>query len=306
MLRSLRNERRAPRVPLRVWATLAHRRQEWRVETEDVGPGGCLVRSDRQLAPGLALKVVLHVGQADETFATEGRVAWFRPPHAGIAFDVRAPEWFSELLASDPRLGRVMGRAPADLDAATTLFLAPPPRIVELSGDEALLVAHAEQGIAVRELLSRAGMGEERGARVLFGLLDKRVFTLCVGEAGEAWKWRAALEQAGHEVPRARTGRERPAGPIVERVSDPSPPTSPHVRRYERAGAPAIMARMLRGVASSQRPPRAETMFLEARGAEAAGRVAEAIALLRRALALAPHDREISAVLARLAFRDPV
>jgi hypothetical protein len=66
------------------------------------------------------------------------------------------------------------------------------------------------------------------------------------------------------------------------------------------------MARILRGVGSNQRPLGAETELGHAREAEAAGRVAEAIRFTRRALAMAPQDREIAWQLARLAFIDPV
>ncbi len=335
MRRSLHNERRAPRVPLRVWATIEHRGREWRVETEDVGPGGCLVRSDRNIITGLGLRILLQVGAVPIALSAEGTVAWSQGPRAGIAFDpgvialrTAAWAWFRRLLAADPRLGQVMARAPAEVDLEAPVFLMPPPRIVDLSADEALLVGHAEHGIAVGALLSRAGIEGPRAAHLLFGLLEKRVFTLSVGEAGDGWKWRAALAGAGHALPRDRAKRDPSAPPVVKRAAAPAPttlhgtpesilprataapPAAPPATaaraRYEPGTAAVVMARLLRGVGSSQRPPEAEAALVEARSAEAAGRVADAIKLLRQALALAPQDREISGVLARLAFRNPV
>jgi hypothetical protein len=56
--------------------------------------------------------------------------------------------------------------------------------------------------------------------------------------------------------------------------------------------------------AQRDRPPEAQGCFDLARAEIAAGRVAGALALLRRALALAPGDREIAAELGKLAFKD--
>ncbi len=339
MRRSIQNERRVPRVPLRVWATVEHRGLKWRVETQDVGPGGCLVRSDHHLVAGIGVRVVLGGVAMPDDLATDGTVAWFHAPHGGIAFDPRAlpfckgmapAVWFNKLLAADQRLRMWTARTSAEIDLDAPIFLMSTPRIVDLSPEEALLVSHAEQGISVHELLSRAGRRDQRATHILFGLLEKRVFTTSVGEAGDAWKWRAALADAGHCLPRAGGGPKASPAPIAK-VAAPSgapclpraPAAPPRARvplsedppilttsavrsRYERSTGTAVTARLLRGVGARQRSPQAEAVFARARTSEAAGSVSGAIELLRQALSLAPQDREISGALARLAFRNPI
>jgi hypothetical protein len=339
MRKSLHNERRVPRVPFRVWATVEHRGRQWPVETEDIGPGGCLVVSDRHLISGLGLKIVLRCQAVSDPLAADGSVAWFLAPRGGISFGDRglalrqsAGAWFRGLLSADPRLRLVTARVPRDIALDAPLFLRPPTRIVDLSCDEALLVGLFEQGMAAQELLSRAGLGEHRGSRGLFGLFEKRAFTLSMQDAGDAWKWRAALAAAGH--PLSRTWSEREGSPA--RASPPRPASPPPVKAgvavpagvqtpaQVAPGAPAsdpmavperhdpwcagaaVTARLLRGVSSSLRSPEAEAVLADARAAEAAGHVAEAIQLLRRSLALAPQDREIATALGRLAFQRPM
>ena len=400
MPRPLRSQRRTPRVPLRVWATLEHRGAEWRVETEDVGPGGCLVRSERLLVPGLDLRIVLQKSAVSEELAADGKVAWYDAPRGGIAFDPRQSRasnaWFRRLLAADRRLAQAVARSPAELELDTRLFLPTPPRIVDLHPDEAVIVGCAEQGIPVRELVARSGLSDQRLGQVVSGLLEKRVFTLAAGEAGEAWKWRAALAArttnrtatapptpTHPQAPRAPapTANRRPI-PVLTAIPKPNPAAAPAAQirppaspppapsahslaiasgaaaspsltsgappprppiarpptltpvpaptltltpapalasalapatpppaarsRYEPSTGTAVMARILRGVGSNQRPLGAETELGHARVAEAAGRVAEAIRFTRRALAMAPQDREIAGQLARLAFIHPV
>jgi len=386
MPRPLGSQRRTPRVPLRVWATLEHRGAEWRVETEDVGPGGCLVRSERLLVPGLDLRIVLQKSAVSEELAADGKVAWYDAPRGGIAFDPRQSRtsnaWFRRLLAADRRLALAVARPPTELELDTRLFLPTPPRIVDLHPDEAVIVGCAEQGIPVRELVARSGLSDQRLGQVVSGLLEKRVFTLAAGEAGEAWKWRAAL--AARTTNRTATAPPTPAAAPSAQIRPPAspppapsahslaiasgaaaapsltsgapaaapsaqirPPASPSLTsgappprpptatatltptltltpapalasapapatpppaarsRYATSTGTAVMARILRGVGSNQRPLGAETELGHAREAEAAGRVAEAIRFTRRALAMAPQDREIAGQLARLAFLHP-
>jgi hypothetical protein len=356
-----------------VWVNLAHRGAEWRVETEDVGPGGCLVRSERLLVPGLDVHVVLQRSAVSDELAADGKVAWYEAPRAGIAFDPRllrsrAPNaWFRKLLAADRRLALAAARTPIELELDTRLFLPTPPRIVDLRPDEALVVGCAEQGMPVRHLLTCSGLSEQRLGQLIFALLEKRVFTLAAGEAGEAWKWRAALADPrrapdpqdgdpGPElslIPAPRAPRppiltrarapapaaavapspappaqsERPAAPgptseasptrsqphgpapaVTPAAAQPAAPASPDLApqgRYEPRTGAKVMARLLHGVSSNERPPGAAREFGRAREAEAAGRVAEAIKFMRSALAMAPQDREIAGELARLAFIHP-
>jgi hypothetical protein len=335
-----------------VWTSLAFRGAEWRAETEDVGPGGCLVRCERLLARGLDVRIVIEKSAISEELAVAGKVAWCDAPRAGIAFDPRplrsraTNAWFCKLLAADRRLAMAAARSPTELDLDARLFLPTPPRIVDLYPDEAFIVSCAEQGIPVGKLLARSGLSDQRLGQVVFGLIAKRVFTLSAGEAGEAWKWRAALAACGPPqapAPRAAMPDPRPSWPqaapppptpapiptptptptptlTLFPIHDPAPATPPPAAvpppapvpppptpraRYEPRTGAAFTARVLRGVGSSERPSAAETELGLAREAEAAGRVAEAIQFMRRALAMAPQDREIAGELARLAFIQP-
>ncbi len=286
-----------------MWATVEHRRLEWRVETQDVGPGGCLVGSDRHLMAGIGVRIVLGGGALPDDLAAEGTVAWFHAPYGGISFDSATPvAWFSKLLAADRRLRMWLARTAAEVDLDAPIFLMSTPPIVDLLPEEALLVGHAEQGISVHELLSRTGLRDQRAPHIVLGLLWKRVFTMSPGEAGDASKWRAALAEAGQCLPRAGGGPKTSPAHLAEASSAPCSPRAPVAPPDARA---AVTARLLRGVGARERSPEAEAVFARARTSEASGRVGGAIELLRQALALAPQDREISSALARLAFRNP-
>jgi hypothetical protein len=135
----------------------------------------------------------------------------------------------------------------------------------------------------------------------------------------------AARSAAPVPVPAAPVGAAGLAGPAV----DPTPPVAPAVAPVPavpatvapRAGdstpapplpvapppaAAAPGAPSLYGAVSRQRPAEAQECLDRAREATAAGDISGAIALLRRALALAPRDAEISAELGVLAFRDRI
>jgi len=311
---SIRNDRRAPRIPLRVWATISLDGQEWRVETEDVGPGGCLVRSERALLAGASVRITIPVAVLPDPLDIPGKVAWSLPPRAGIAFEVgllqrqNSPgKWFKSLLAAVPRLQRFATHPAAEVDLDAPLFLGTLPRLLDLSPEEAQLVGNAEQGILARDLFSRAGVRRRRAQQTLFALLDKHVFTLNAAEAGDPWAWRTALVAAGHSVCRVPPSEERtrPAGsPHVRQVVSGGPASPPRGGTVsQEVNAPS--AGLLRGTTSGQRSPEAQALFAQALAAEAAGHIHEALQLLRRGLALAPRDREMAAALGRFAFRHP-
>ena len=322
--RFIQDQRRAPRVPLRVGATVEHRGIKWRVETQDVGPGGCLITSERSLLTGVAARIRLDRGPASAELAACGTVVRFLLPDCSISFDRGPgsfhngpPEWFRNLLASDHRLRTWAAHVPPEVDVDSRIFLMNPPRIVDLSPDEAALIASTEQGISIDELLSRAGLSESRSKGILFSLFQKRVLTLSVAKAGDARKWRDVLAAAGNALPEgtkapetAPTQGTNPGGHLppvpapTHATSTVASSVSPvRTPRYQPSTGAAVTTRLLRGVESMQRPPEAEAVFARARAAATAGRLSEAVPLLRQALTLAPQDREIAALFAQIAFR---
>ena len=293
-----------------------------------MGPGGCLITSDRPLQQGLSARILLDPGPASAELAASGTVVRACLPLCSIAFGRGAAsfrdasaEWFRRLLAADPRLRTWAAQVPLDLDLDSRVFLMNPPSIIDLSPEEAALVGHARQGVSIEELLSRAGAHGSRSEGILFGLFQKRIFTVLAAEAGDASRWRRALASAGYAVPLAagaakaapeaiRTVAHASAAPVVavpsspgHRTSAPAPAAPLGKRGYERSTGAVVNAQLLRGVESSRRSPEAEAVFARARAAADAGRAAEAVQLLREALALAPQDRDIAAMFARVAFR---
>jgi hypothetical protein len=300
----------------------------WRVETRDVGPGGCLVASTRPLAPGQSIRITLLADTDAQALEAAGRVAWTSPPDVGIAFTGSAAEaraWYDRLILGDARLKRLIPRAPQRIDPGARLYLLPPPRILDLSADEAALVGQAVNGITAAELLVRAGL-RDGAERALFTLFDKRILTLAVGEATPDWTWRRALEAAGYNVPTttsppdisrsvparvAQEARTRPDQasaiplPAPAAASPPGAPPRPAVDRQHlydpRVGARET-AELVHGVCHA-RSERVEQLVEAARAAAGAARQSEAVKLLREALALAPRDKEIAKLFASIAFR---
>jgi hypothetical protein len=330
------NPRRTPRVPARIRVELAHGGHTWQAETGDLGPGGCLVVSPRPLVERAPLRLVLRADVLPEPLSVAGSVAWAREVRGGVAFESgrTAPgadpsAWFRRLLAADRILAAAVVPVPAQLDHEAPVYLLPAPRrLVELAADEVALLRHADHGLSIQALIRRAGLPEPRAVRALFGLFERRVLTLALGQAGEAWRWRAVLAESGYAPlpPAASTPSAAPRLPPIVRVAPtPAPPAPPVLGpppRLERTGAtplptpmPIALQRarpvapasaLLRGAHVGRRSPQAQERLDAARAHAGAGRVHEAIALLREALTLAPRDPEIAELLGRLAFKDRV
>jgi hypothetical protein len=333
MARFLQNPRRQPRVPLRLPVEVLHGRESWRAETNDLGPGGCLVLSPRPLIERSQVRVVLRCENLAEALDVCGNVAWARGDRGGIAFAarqltlLRRPEtWFKRLLEARPGLAGAMVRAPDRLRLDTPLYFLPAPRhIQDFTPDEMKLLCGAENGITVEALLSSSAMDEGRAARALFSLFEKSVLTLSMGQASDAWKWRAALrgsvlpcdaQQPPSHPPRAPLLRvapptsAAPRAPVLSPCARRSPPIAnepPLLRQHPTvptAGTTGGGRDLLRGVGATRRPPEAHARLEEARAAAQASRIDVAVMLLRQALVLAPRDAEISKLLGELAFKN--
>jgi hypothetical protein len=321
------NSRRQPRVPLRLPVEILRRGESWQAETEDFGPGGCLVASPRVLVTRAPLRLVLRCDGVDDVLNVTGTVAWAGRTRGGVAFAslqvglAAHPEaWFKGILRTRPGLASLLGRAPDRLPLDAPLYLLPPPRqTLDLGPDEMALLRRAENGITVHDLLSSAAVAEARAVKAIFALFEKSAFTLAMGQASETWKWRAALAGAGHpgkELPLARDTGAREVHPVAPAPEAPAPSPSagglparaPHLAQPRPSLPAAVKAAvdrtLLRGVSAARRPSGAQACLDQARAAAGAARIDQAVALLRRALALAPRDAEIARLLGQLAFKD--
>lgn len=295
-----------PRVPLRIPVEILHRGESWQAETTDLGPGGCLVSSPRPLVERAQLRVILRCQRVPAALNVPACVAWARAALGGVAFTPRHvgagphPEaWFHGILEANPGLATGIGRVPERLALDAPLYLLPAPReVVDLAPDERALLARATNGMTVRALLASAALTEERVVKAVFALFDKDVLTLSAGQAGEVWKWRAAVGAAPEDRPPA------PPWPVVASAA----PARTGVARLARleVGPSTPDRNLLRGAGASSRPAEAQARLDRARAAAAAKRIDQAVALLRQALALAPRDAEIARLLGDLAFKDRV
>jgi hypothetical protein len=360
--RFIDNPRRFPRLPARLRVLVAARGDGFGAETEDLGPGGCLLVSPRPLARGAQLRLAIEGEGVRQPLSVLGRVAWAEAAvrqRAGVAFETRQPGevrpavWFQQLLAAQPGMASRLSSAPSRLPAEAPLYLLPPPRhIFDLDGDEEELLMRLENGVTPRALLDarpeRAGVT----VRVLFSLFEKRALTLSLGQSAPAWQWRQAISRGeragaldeslvtalerppappGHEAFRAM--RERPhvapaappeqppvlrretaapdAPPVLRRQAPRPPPEAPPALRREPprplpdAAAPAARRHDPQAAPRASRlarSPEAQRCLDLARDEAGKGNFHAAIALLRRALQLAPRDPEVSELLGRLAF----
>src|SRR5512143_719632 len=225
----LYNGRRRPRLPLRIPVEIAVLGESWQAETEDLGPGGCLLSSPRPLVDRAQLKLVLRCEALGAPVELSGIVAWSRGCRGGVSFAerrigpfVRPGSWFKRLLHAHPQLAAGMARAPDRLALDVPLYVrSVPRRIVDFSADERSLLRRALEGATAQDLLSSAAMPHGRAARALFGLFEKNALTLALGQAGETWKWRAVLADAEQPSP----GSARTADPAV--AAPPAPLAGP-------------------------------------------------------------------------------
>lgn len=311
------NPRRAPRTRVRCGCRLASATGALEAETEDVGPHGCQLRAAGPVSRGEAVRLELTHPLLRAPLALAGRVAWASaqaPWRAGVAFDAaelaQAGRWYQELLASSSGIGpgrRIPDRIPLD----ATVWLGPPPRfLADLDRHEIAILRAVGDGASLRSVAAALGPRWPRAQRALFSLLAHQHLTFARGAAVRARDWERALVQAEVGLP-----QEVPAAAV------PLPPPAAAPARVEVRGAaraldeggawssPAARAPDFvgagvgwRGAVGRPRPAEAAECLERARGELAAGRVHGAIALLRRALSLAPGDPEIAGVLGRLAF----
>jgi PilZ domain len=355
--RYIENLRRSPRVPTRCTVALTRRGDGCKAETEDIGPGGCLVVTPLPLQLGEPVMLHIESEQVAQPLRVRGRVAWVGGGdhlRAGISFtDERLASrsdpasWFQALCEAEPRIAARLADVPERIAYDAPLYLRPPPTfIVDFTPEELAVLGTLDTGITVEEVLAHPDAGPHAD-RVIFALLARRAITLAPMDAVPAWQWRPVLERAlGRPLgpprrapplpppPRAPAvaaaaaarpdilpaagatpGSSAPplaAAPPQRAVPAPSAP-QPHAATHEgaapaTAGAPPRRASTLI-MPSPGAPPRlrlreAQECFDQAKAAVEANDLQAAIALLRRALTLAPGDPEIATLLGQMAFKD--
>jgi len=311
----IENPRRHPRVPVRLRVKVVQRGEDFQAETEDMGPGGCLLVSPRPLGVGLPLRLAIGCDGLSEKLLVLGHVAWHEARsrmRSGVAFDARQsgsvqPKWwFEQMIAVQPGIAARLGPTPGRLFLDALVYLLPPPRhILDLSPDEVRTLSAVDNGVTVRSLVDRWPGRSEATQRAIFGLFEKRALTLSMGGSAPAWQWRQALARMEEEgiIPAAPPAqRPATAPPAVA-----APRVVPVLSREPVGRAPP--AASLPGAPPARRPTRsreAQVCLDRARELEASGQVHGAIGLLRRALELAPHDAEVAKLLGTLAFRGRV
>lgn len=328
MKRYIENPRRSPRVPARCTVALTRRGDGWQAETEDLGPGGCLVVTPRPLRPGESVGLHIESEHVAQPLRVLGRVAWVGQgqQRAGVSFGVEQfgsqPDpaaWFRALCEAEPGIGTRRAGVPDRIAYDAPLYLRPPPKfIVDFSPDDLAVLRILDTGTTVAQVLAHPEVGPNADC-VIFALLARRAITLAAVEAVPAWQWRPVLERAlGRPLEPLRRAPPPPV-PGVETAPSAYPDILPAVTTSG-PGAPSPAAAAPRRIAplpvavppsptmpsapSRPRTPRAQECLDQAKAAAEANDVGTAIALLRRALTLAPGDPEIASLLGQMAFKD--
>ncbi|MBI5070638.1 MAG: PilZ domain-containing protein [Deltaproteobacteria bacterium] len=233
------NPRRFPRVPARLRVVVSARGEGFEAETEDLGPGGCLVLLPRPLVQGVQVRVALDASAVPERLSVVGHVAWARAGErirAGVAFDLKQPgavrpqAWFQKLMAADPAMASRISRAPERIAVDAPLYLLPPPRrILDILPGEAALLRRLDNGVTPRQLLAGTAQEVVLATRHLFSLFEKRVLTLALGQSAPAWQWRETLARLEDEGAIERVELED-IGEAAAPLDPPRPVPPPAIR----------------------------------------------------------------------------
>jgi len=207
---------------------------------------------------------------------------------------------------------------PARIPLDATVWLAPPPRrVVDFGPDEVAVLRAVGSGATVFELLARLRDRGTAGQRAFFSLLAGRHVTLLRGGAVPVANWSSLLRTLEAELAVSSLS-EPPGGPAVTRPAPapgPVAPAPPSSGRFASRPAPAPPGVIDAGGSDAEtleldvaprrgagrRPLEAEEAYRLAEQELAAGRAVSALALLRRALALAPGDLEIARTMGEVA-----
>lgn len=270
--------RGAPRLSARCQVEVGDRQATWAAETEDLGPRGCQLLTERPVKVGDVLTLQISSALMPTPLVVLGLVAWSRPApvgRIGIAFagaltsSLSPQQWFARLVASDPTARVRDARRTVELDSV--LYLAAPPvGAVSLSPDEARLLRAIGAGKNLATISESAE--PERLRRALFALLSRRLVTLSRAASVPPARWEAAIEAAelGH------------AAAEISRTAPATPPGAASVQR---------------------RSADAQRLYERAVELLVAGNAVAAEALVRSAVDAAPDDPVLKNVLKRFLGR---
>ncbi len=247
-----------------------------------------------------------------------------------------ATRWFALLVAARPGLGNFR-RVPDRLPVDAMVFLAPPPRFADFSEDEVAVIRHVAGGTTIAALRARLEASWPVLQRALFALLSRGVVTVARGAAVHPELWRTTMiglgaefvvEAAAPQVP--GLGYAPPPPPLV-RSAPPQPaalepidlpplappqqvapaapplataaPSPPPLATAAPSPLPEPLGTATAGTgwrgAGRARTAEAQEAFDLGRQELQAGRSKAALALLRRALQLAPGDADVAAELGK-------
>ncbi|HSM92653.1 MAG TPA: PilZ domain-containing protein [Anaeromyxobacteraceae bacterium] len=282
------NPRRAPRAPVRCRAEIAGTDGErWVTETEDVGPRGCQIVAPRRRPLGERLQISVSADGLARKLRVDGKVAWVsaaEPWRHGVAFaesDARAAvEWYEALVAKTPALAAYRG-VPERLSLDATLFLGPPPRLVDFTNEEVQVLRCVGTGISVGDLRQRLGAIWGRAQHALFSLIVRRHVVLARGASvlPNAWKEiLSALETTLAVEDLERSSRKRPLTPppvqraptpppAIQAIQPAPPPRAAPTPPPPPAAPPAAVAGVPAPRTSASRETRASMRAIDAGGA---------------------------------------
>jgi hypothetical protein len=320
MIEYIQNPRRTPRAPARCRTTVVSPRGTFEAETADVGPHGCQLVSPRHVRRGEPVQLEISHAAVKEPLRLAARIAWASnqaPWRLGVAFDAGAREdgcgWFEKVLASDRRLC-AFRRVPDRIPVEASVFLGAPPRfVVDFTPDEAALLRAIGSGSSVAELRARLRDRWTAMQRALFSLLAHQHVTLSRGASvhPDAWKRIIAELEASLAVESLRRGSKACAAAGEPARAESQPARAGQPRAWSLGvdmGATCSATSPLRAggrplSAAGLRSAEAHGCYERALAELEAGRRAGGMALLRRALALAPGDPEIAGALVRVSGR---
>jgi hypothetical protein len=229
------NPRKAPRAPVRCRADLTGTDgSRWTSETEDVGPRGCQVIAPHRRPRGEQLLLLISTEGLSRSLRVGGRIAWVsaaEPWRLGIAFAEQdaavAADWYDALVAKNPALSAYRG-VPDRLSTEATLFLGPPPKLVDFTREEIQVLRCIGSGVSVGEVRSRLRDIWERAQHGLFSLLVRRHLVLARGASVLPAAWKQILGELEATLAVEELERTAPRGPWIPTAPPPTrtpPPT---------------------------------------------------------------------------------
>jgi hypothetical protein len=317
MLEYAENPRRTPRLPLRCQVRVELPSGAVECVTEDVGARGCQVVLPMVIARGQALRLLLAAPRADVTLRVVGRAAWVSPQEpwrVGVAYLAEelpaAARWMEEVRRRSPELAAVRN-APERVSLSATFYLGPMPRLLDLADTDLVLLGKVGHGLRLDELRSASAREWPASRQRFFALLEQGYLTLSRAGAVHPRTWSSALgEPVPTPVPSLRI-----VAPPARRPAPEEPPDSPAIDLIPAAlGEADLGAHLQEPVVHLQQPagagagwrapattrsPEADGLFQVAVKQIEAGQAHQALALLRRALGLAPGDVEIAGAIGR-------